>query len=1246
MEVDVFEIGSRVKHKDEYDDEEFTVISKEEYLLGGGHSPEGEDIVYVKDDSGVALWNDADNFELVSPPKANKSKFAVGSKVVYDGETFAVITHEEYLDKHKDDYGVGTRSPVVFVKSYRTGSVFWVYEHEISGAELTINDFPVGSKVRALIEPYSTRGLFTVIGEDEVTANFIPVKSNAVYVRADDDGQIYWAYPHELEITKETPVKETARKFSPGDKVFYLSCSEDKSATVVSEEEYLKNGGTKDYGTYDDEITFVRVDETSAYWWLYTDSLELAEEPKESESKIQTTFPVGSKVVLSSDPLDYGVFTVIDRKEYKGYDSPLGPLPWIYVKNDRTGHVYKDSAVAYRLATEETPKETPKTKFPLGSRVSFDSCGGEKKEVTVISRDEYLKEDDYAPSIKSIVFVRYDDGGVYWLYEDQVELVEEAIDPKSEFEEGDLVKYRYGGELWRIISEKTYLAAGNSRKEGKDIIYIQDEESGRITWGFAKNNELVEKAAKKEASTNEMEPETPEFEVGDIIRYKPSGSLWEVISREEFLKKGGKQPHKVGMIYMKPKGGSSVTWGWADKNEPVEKAPKAVAFPVGSYVKLKDDPKRLFVVVSKQEFKDYYKFESDLVPIKELPGDYVYHSPEDSLMLSEAPAENSEDPFAPGNKVKYGSGCGSSKTYTVITREEFEKARPNDRSGHETAKFAIYLKEANGDVSWTDKRDVKPVVPKGPYVLPEGYAVGDVVKYKTGSLWTVVSVEEFEKSGKARREDETDVLYLKENGNVSYYAWGTTGNNKKVVVPEDSPFAIGSKVKFGGCSGNKIQTVITRAEFEKAKPDDRSGHATVKNAVYLKDKYGAVSWARQEDVKLDVPREPYVLPEGYEVGDTVQFIDGSLWTVVSSEEYEDEGSNSRRDNEKGLLYLKSDRGSYAAGTTKNNKVVKKAAGERTDGKFPLGSFVKLKNSARIYKVVSKEAFKAAHGYDSTMTPIEDIEIGKIYHTPESTLVSAEAPAEAPAEDNLYAPGKQVQYGGCSGKKIQTIITREEFKKAKPYDRSGHENYPTAVYLKDKLGSVSWALKRDVVFVDSPVETVKSSRPYVLPEGFKVGDTVKYRGDGTLWTVVSAEEYEASGKKRREDESQKLYLKSLREGRYAHGNVTENTVVKSASLAKTKLSAESQGRLNIPAELIRDVLGAEAGDKVYVQFLKDKLVLTTDKLSPNIEKDYTVTVRGNIRISAEVLELLDGEGDYSCEADSNTLVIKAVETALW
>lgn len=78
-------------------------------------------------------------------------------------------------------------------------------------------------------------------------------------------------------------------------------------------------------------------------------------------------------------------------------------------------------------------------------------------------------------------------------------------------------------------------------------------------------------------------------------------------------------------------------------------------------------------------------------------------------------------------------------------------------------------------------------------------------------------------------------------------------------------------------------------------------------------------------------------------------------------------------------------------------------------------------------------------------------------------------------------------------------------------------------------------------------------------------------------------------------------------------------------AKVTLQVEGQGRLNVPTDLIRDVLGAKPGDSVVVTVDQGSLKMVNAN-TVNIGDDtdqhiYTVTVRGNARLAPELVAAL-------------------------
>lgn len=96
-------------------------------------------------------------------------------------------------------------------------------------------------------------------------------------------------------------------------------------------------------------------------------------------------------------------------------------------------------------------------------------------------------------------------------------------------------------------------------------------------------------------------------------------------------------------------------------------------------------------------------------------------------------------------------------------------------------------------------------------------------------------------------------------------------------------------------------------------------------------------------------------------------------------------------------------------------------------------------------------------------------------------------------------------------------------------------------------------------------------------------------------------------------------------------------------AKVILHVEGQGRLNVPTDLVRDVLGAKPGDSVVVTVDQDSLKLVNAN-AVNIgdgtdQHIYTVTVRGNVRLAPELVAAIDAAAlAFGCTVGSGFLLI--------
>jgi hypothetical protein len=92
--------------------------------------------------------------------------------------------------------------------------------------------------------------------------------------------------------------------------------------------------------------------------------------------------------------------------------------------------------------------------------------------------------------------------------------------------------------------------------------------------------------------------------------------------------------------------------------------------------------------------------------------------------------------------------------------------------------------------------------------------------------------------------------------------------------------------------------------------------------------------------------------------------------------------------------------------------------------------------------------------------------------------------------------------------------------------------------------------------------------------------------------------------------------------------------------QTALYTETEGRLNIPSALIRGSLGLKPGNVVYATLNDGQIVIKTlADPDDDVVYAYTVTVRGNVRLSRELLNRLNsGQTSFSCVATDGKIVV--------
>ena len=75
---------------------------------------------------------------------------------------------------------------------------------------------------------------------------------------------------------------------------------------------------------------------------------------------------------------------------------------------------------------------------------------------------------------------------------------------------------------------------------------------------------------------------------------------------------------------------------------------------------------------------------------------------------------------------------------------------------------------------------------------------------------------------------------------------------------------------------------------------------------------------------------------------------------------------------------------------------------------------------------------------------------------------------------------------------------------------------------------------------------------------------------------------------------------------------------------------------MPSALVRGSLGLKPGDDASVNIVGDKIVITAGGTG----YVYTVTVRGNIRLSKDLLATIApaAPASFTCEATANTITV--------
>jgi bifunctional DNA-binding transcriptional regulator/antitoxin component of YhaV-PrlF toxin-antitoxin module len=905
------------------------------------------------------------------------------------------------------------------------------------------------------------------------------------------------------------------------------------------------------------------------------------------------------------------------------------------------------------MGRSETFPEGSLGGFKVGSVVKPNYMGVTDSSVlgVVISRDKWAELDGHPKPLTNpnAVLVRHADGGIGWDLAEHLELVREATDSYDEFPLGSRVRSRFypdsEGEVVSFIDWLDHVGWQHAGSHyGERPVYFRYDD-GTVVWNEASGMQFADDEDDDadeydeyddyddEDEVEEVVPEQSyEFPLGSIVRHKGSddGYRFVVITREEYLKNENYDPGK-DVTFVKYADSGRYGWNYTDGYE------------------LVGEP-----AAPQDETWDKY-------------------------------------PFPVGSRVSL-EGCGEKTMYTVITKEEFLAAKGEDLSYGEES--AVFVKDDEGKIIWEYAKW---------FALeeetPETLAVGTRVRVKVspwndGQIWEVIRKEDSPERTWASEDGPEPWIYLRREDGAYGRGWPS-----ELEVVEDEPkwsiypFPVGSYVYYEGCGGRTRYTVVTKEEYVEANNGEDFSYGE-EDAVFIKDDSGKVEWGRpssyvsqasiDEKVEKLLAEDKPEFEPGFPVGAKLKHeSDTSPWVVVSRTEWVRDQGKDGSSYAPVVIYVKNDKGRYAYDTPEKWTVVGYEADadgnvELVDG-FPEGAILRnVPEDGSEWKVVTRSEYIRNRGYDVPSDRKRPLVYVHGHNKGGSTryawnypskfkLVTAEeraAAEKAAAEVNddtrsKYKVGTRVYTQGCGSKTYYIVIGRDEFLKAGGFDDTRGEKGTLFVRKEKDPKVVYWGYDADYRLAeDQPkkaeVQTVEAESE-IQSTKFAVGTRVKQSTGDEVFTIATRKEfvgYHRHDVAKGKDASKIIYIRD-RSG-YIMWDWDANYVAVEDQPrlvdvpAAMTLSAESEGRLNVPAEMLRETLGVKAGDKVYVQFNGKKLVLTPDAYVGDVEKSYTVTVRGNIRISKDVIELLGGEKDdeYECVAKDGTLEITLVEPLNW